>query len=373
MPQKNILYIVIILTVLGDCSPNPRRNVVGATGRALQKILLYYEKNYANLNVDGVFGFRIAEGILKNMILSHGQSIPNHIHTKTFYSKLQKINFKAIERLKIENSSYYQTFKKLIESTFYLHTSFKEYDQKFVRPITVEDGVFGEEESDKCLSALLMKNQNNCLMSRQCWDAIRKKGTGRYFITHQALFFIIANYLGCSVMKLSGSSTSMNVDELYQDLGSNIFSQMRQNFQDKHTDQDLFLEQTLVCNLLGIKTCNQMEWMNEVLRWQDDIGCVKDQFYDLIPTKSITSMRRLHVDVLFKDGCSSHATGLFITCLSLYWRWLLRTEYHVESNVSWYLYTNIYFFAIFLLGIIIFIWYLQKHLYRCYCKTLARR
>ncbi len=67
-------------------------------------------------------------------------------------------------------------------------------------------------------------------------------------------------------------------------LGSNIYYQMEKmytsNLKSNNVDKDLFAEQIVVCQMLGILECFDSKYLDMLLKWQDVSGCWKDNNHD---------------------------------------------------------------------------------------------
>ena len=250
-----------------------------------------------------------------------------------------KVGVQAIQEMEISNTDYYRMFKSILQNTWYYQAPLRPYNKKLVKPISVNEYEFNEEQSDKCMSDILGSQTygvpQKCKITDDCWKAVTTKGTGGYFLTHQALYFIIADLVGCR--SVISERLKFDLNDLFTDYGSNIFSQMKNNIENTNIDEDLFLEQSIFCNWLGIDSSNQVKWIKKSLEWQDKSGCVRPQ-YDIdtiAPTKYISSARKLKYDVVLENGCSSHTTGLYIMYLAMSLHWLLtHSDTHLD-NTFW--------------------------------------
>ena len=50
-----------------------------ATSLSIQRTGLFYTRNHHNFNLDGVFGIRIAEGVLANILKNHFDAVIKYV------------------------------------------------------------------------------------------------------------------------------------------------------------------------------------------------------------------------------------------------------------------------------------------------------
>ena len=90
------------------------------------------------------------------------------------------------------------------------------------------------------------------------------------------MFFVY--FLGCS-SRIKAKLQKKTIEDRLLHFGSSIFHQMNENIANgfPQSEDDLFLEQGVVCSWLGIKRSFKLESVLNVLKWQDEkIGCYKD-------------------------------------------------------------------------------------------------
>ena len=68
-------------------------------------------------------------------------------------------------------------------------------------------------------------------------------------------------------------------------LGANIYHQLLKTFQEKKTGdneigKDLFAEQVIVCQMLGVVQCFDTKFLSVILELQDPSGCWKQKNQD---------------------------------------------------------------------------------------------
>ena len=115
-------------------------------------------------------------------------------------------------------------------------------------------------------------NSMKCFISESCWDMMTFPMGKNYRLTHQLLWFSIANNIGCVKQRLA----KQNLNYLEDYFCANIYQDAQFNFIN-NVNQDLFLEQSLLCSIVGYKDFLRFDWLNTILTWQQaDYGCFSD-------------------------------------------------------------------------------------------------
>lgn len=108
--------------------------------------------------------------------------------------------------------------------------------------------------------------------------------------------------------------------QIYEDYYcANIYADARYNLQN-NINQDLFLEQLLLCSMIGYEEFLRYDWFDHVLSWQDpQYGC----FSDASERRPIYR-RHLLIEQEMNNGCLSHKGGLAGGLLATYTRVFLQ-------------------------------------------------
>ena len=135
-----------------------------------------------------------------------------------------------------------------------------------------------------------------------------------YRLTHQLLWFLIAKNIGCINQDLA----NQNLIYLEDYFCTNIYEDAKYNLID-NINQDLFLEQLLLCSIIGYEEFLRFDWLHTILSWQHrDYGCFSDA------SETIRFHRRSKRHLLFEqemnNGCLSHKSGLAAGLLATYSR-----------------------------------------------------
>jgi hypothetical protein len=168
----------------------------------ISRIISFFDKNYNNVNVDGLFGLRIAEGIFLHILKSNQSyhTFSDHDLVHAIYERLLNLNKKVFESVQIETPVYAQNFDILIRNAFLLNTKKNKNDKwrklkssRFISKYKPFDLLtdFNEPFSDGCYSILLERNQTNS----ECFEFFTEEKASGYYLTHQLLYFLIADHV----------------------------------------------------------------------------------------------------------------------------------------------------------------------------------
>ena len=181
----------------------------------------FFERNYKSVNVDGLYGIRIAQGAIakldqnlkadKSQVKSEflSQVILRNNLVENLAIRLRNLANKIYNNVNQESPQYAGDFDLMINKPFVINDSTDE-NPKFInkhlkRPVveaSVENDLitsFNEPFSDKCYSLLMRDNQaNSCATSDECFDFFTESKASEYYLTHQLLYFLIADHIGCS-------------------------------------------------------------------------------------------------------------------------------------------------------------------------------
>ena len=141
---------------------------------ALQNVLAFLESNYEAVNVDGLFGIRIAEGIFANFATYKIDSTLKS-ELNAMFARLQKLGSDVFANVAQNTPDYTQNFNTLIGKAYDIKSqSYKLLDFKSLSKIKMARLVttsFNEQFSDACYSTLLEKYEdqaNNCRTNDDC-------------------------------------------------------------------------------------------------------------------------------------------------------------------------------------------------------------
>jgi hypothetical protein len=329
-----IIFIIYPNIIYCSTLPSPELHLKygGQALKALQRLLDFFESDVNDLNLDGLYGLRLAQGQL-NILHEILSSTSNENHRFTDKNKyiqslsiqIERIVNKSSSVIAVKDSLYLQKFALVIAKPFIIEYELRKLNKKFI-----ENGLrtpaFDEYESDSCFSELLgssdRPNSTQCLISQYCWNLMTSSMTKDYRLTHQLLWFLIAKNIGCIDNRSISKLANKNLKYLEDRYCTNIYQDAELNLLN-NDNQDLFLEQLLLCSMIGYEEFLRLDWFNTILSWQhSDYGCFSSAS-DTMETHSKTK-RHLLVEQEMHNGCLSHKSGLASGVLAVYSRAFLQ-------------------------------------------------
>ncbi|UJR33015.1 hypothetical protein I4U23_020475 [Adineta vaga] len=313
-------------------SPELHMKYGGQALNALQRLLQFFEMDAKDLNLDGLYGLRIAQGqlnALHNTLTSSSNENTHltdvHNHIQLLSNQIERIANKSLTEIARKTSAYLQRFTLVASKPFLI-----DYEIRKVKPHLIESGErisdFDEDVSDACFAELLGSsndsNSSQCFVTQSCWKLMTSVNSADYRLTHQLLWFLIAKNIGCIDHRPISDLASKSLKQLEDRYCSNIYQDAQTNLIENE-NQDLFLEQVLLCSMIGYEEFLRFDWFNTILTWQDpEDGCFNGKS-DTMET-SIKTKRHLLIEQEMTDGCLSHKSGLASGVLAVYARALLQ-------------------------------------------------
>eukprot|EP00794_Sanderia_malayensis_P020340 gene20340-22342_t len=319
---------------------------------ALEKAVEFYSKHFNEVNLDSIFGLRLCQGALHKAILLSKRKNENDENLERIES-LHKTASNAAQNgyklLESTKSDYFEKFKFLIDEEWIFMLPYRFIDKSIINENNklMEDSL-DETQSDVCMTDLVGNSKYassiSCLITKHCWKIMTEKFKSGYHLTHQALFMMLAEKQGCRSNVVEKLGSEDKLDEHMRYLGSNIFYQLDQHynhgFLDDEGDKDLFAEQVVVCQMLGIINCFDSKYLKLLLEWQSAIGCWKEaNDNDDGDSKNVKklggvqqrsnngntmsnsirrSSRKLNEEKILSGGCASHFTGVATGAVSMF-------------------------------------------------------
>ena len=303
----------------------------GQALHAMENLLNFFESDTKDLNLDGLYGLRIAQGQLDALqaILNEKKSESlftdeNHL-IQSLSDQIDRIANQSLIEIARQASDYLHRFVLMASRPFRT-----DYEQRSLNSHWIESGEkngnFDEYESDQCFGELLGSddptNSSQCYTSKTCWTMMTSGLKKDYCITHQLLWFLIAKNIGCLDHQSISIQANQHLQYLEDRFCTNIYQDAEQNYQ-LNDNQDLFLEQILLCSIIGYDEFLRLDWFQTILTWQDQVhGCFTDP--SEIQTSPSKVKRHLLVEQEMVNGCLSHKSGLAAGVLASYIRMFLQ-------------------------------------------------
>ncbi|KAG2455632.1 CP089 protein, partial [Polypterus senegalus] len=303
--------------------------------RALDKAVGFFQREFRQLNLDGVVGFGILNGkysVRMDGFLSRAldaewgglgsvvpricRSFPNlspglapstaelgealrrwphtdhsmDANSAAHVSKVRKLMQRldgtlqqASYTLQESDPSYFREFEPILESGFWsLPKMWNTTSPHLVYSAFQEVACFSEQLSDKCIALLLGTWKDNgtpCIVTNSCRNLMTRFGCADYSLSHQLLYFMIGQMKGCSNIlqgERRGSRINMTGREYERIFCSNM---MKRNVAFENSGfpvetHDIFMENIMLCGMAGYSDFYKSSWLRRILAWQDpEEGC----------------------------------------------------------------------------------------------------
>ncbi|KAI8501236.1 hypothetical protein Bbelb_213310 [Branchiostoma belcheri] len=322
----------------GDLNKGPEPSLQDALD-ALGRVLGYCERNYRVLNLDAVIGIRMVDGQLT--VLSRriaAGRLPADPAQSRRVVELQRqaarVADLTLPQLQKTDPDYYKRLSPILQPGFWVIDSrSKTTDPRLLAPPTTpRDTPFNEEQSDGCLTELLGTNaKTSCSISPSCWSLMTSPGYRGYWLTHELFYLQIGEQAGCShelAIRAAESGRRDGVGGMEAEYCANILREARDlaaaGFRQE--GRDLFMEQALLCGLVGYRDFFRSSWLSAILSWQSPSGCFGYQ----ATMESGQNRRVRRREKILSGRCLSHKTGVAAGALAGYVRYIL--EYYRDLS-----------------------------------------
>uniref|UniRef100_UPI0037E9891B UPF0764 protein C16orf89 homolog n=1 Tax=Semicossyphus pulcher TaxID=241346 RepID=UPI0037E9891B len=307
----------------------------------------FLERQHEHINLDGVVGFLMLQGELKEAVRTWPHTDPVSWGQRTtsvaLVKRLDQSIEKAVSALSQNDPKYYREFEPLLTQSFWLiPQGWSSTDPSLVYSSTMTTECYDEQLSDKCLTLLLgtwKMNGTPCIVTKPCRDTMTRFGCPHYSLSHQLLYFMIGKMRGCTNL-LKGdtraSRTNMTERNYERIFCSNMMKTNQDIIKDGLTEQtvDIFIENILICGLVGFSDFYKADWLQHILRLQDEeVGCFgrdKSIISQIIGDELLEQLqphRRVkRREKILPDGCSSHMTAVAVGALGGYLNYYLTEQ-----------------------------------------------
>ncbi|XP_035404896.2 UPF0764 protein C16orf89 homolog [Cygnus atratus] len=300
--------------------PNVRSSVISA----LEKVTVFMESRYQDINLDAVLGFHVLQGYLKGALekwpLEH-ELLAQRTRVESVVKKLSPLIEKATYSLAQNDPKYFKEFAPILGPHFWVFPhSWNQTDTLLAYTSFGSSKCFTEKTSDTCYSYLLgtrKENGKSCVVTSTCRNIMTQLGCSGYSLSHQLFYFMFADMKGCS-------------DNLFlrTQYYKNIFcaSMLKINLQIESngfesSSRDLFMENIMLCGMSGFSDFYKLRWLEKILTWQKPKeGCFGEPSKDFEYSAGTEDQKKLlrrvkRREKMFTDGCSSHYTAVAVGSL----------------------------------------------------------
>ncbi|XP_059834660.1 UPF0764 protein C16orf89 homolog [Hypanus sabinus] len=336
--------VLIAIAVLSCVSANER--TINDIISTLEKAVLFFETNHDRFNLDGVSGYSILQALLEDTLKRWSLSEPE---TDSLYTRVEDLVIKvgfmvemAIKEVKLHQPAYFDAFEPLLQINFWtFRPEWTQTDSKLVYPKWRVKECFEEEDSDTCIFQILGTGKDYkvpCLDTTMCKKLMTTLYCPDYSLSHQLLYFIFAEIKNCTNIVGSwhpGLRRSVSTQHLKKIYCTNM---METNLQIENDGfpvyrRDLFLENIMLCGMIGYSDFYKTRWLEAILSWQYPNGCYVKMGRSMHSKEGKENAHTVHKkvkreDVLLDDNCSCHKTAVAVGALGGYLRF-----YGISQNV----------------------------------------
>ncbi|CAG5124818.1 unnamed protein product [Candidula unifasciata] len=333
--------------------------------KALSKVVEFLSTDFEEINMDGLYGYRICQGSLIGALqdCSRGSyNCPDEliIKLRLVIERLHELGDKALPYVKQQDEEYYNNYISILTVPFTVEYTPETLGQN-IQPMSLAKVSYDGHLGDKCFGGIMGtlidggRKSPPCTIVDGCWELMSVKGTLGYFTTHQLLYTLYGEHSGCSqkLEDLVRNHLGMSLREWQRYLCEQIYLDSTLREYNRQVDvqaEDLFLEQIALCGILGFQNFFNETWIQMVLTWQNPRGCftvpvsAMEVFVELSKNyeelhalaerlfgddnsvnkaRGAKTGRSLMTEAVMSDDCLSHKTGLGAAVLGTHARYLV--------------------------------------------------
>ncbi|XP_071180853.1 UPF0764 protein C16orf89 homolog [Mytilus edulis] len=370
-----VFYFLVVTILPALVVSLPTTDLLKETLSTVDRALTFFSSDYSSINVDGLFGLRIGQGQLIEAanVCAKKKNCGEYLKLlKSLTKQLDETCEKALPYIEQSDPDYYKRFEQTISKPYILPYTSTKFDSSVLSSIrTGTNSSYVEEEGDACYARIMGTFEEpksglkttRCNITNSCYNMMTSQGTSKYAITHQLLFFMVIEHVGCTE-QVEKFINGHKLREIQQGFCQKIYKEADNlvvNGKVKSSHRDLFLEQSVLCGSLGFEDFFRSDWIKMTLTWPDKKdGCMKSSWTQLLEIdsqklvnslftnpkahqlagdvgKSIENkfeeelkklsgsktMRKLLREKAMKDDCMAHASGLAFGTFGSYVRYLV--------------------------------------------------
>ncbi|BFZ18774.1 hypothetical protein BsWGS_21813 [Bradybaena similaris] len=336
---------------------------------ALERTSAFFAKDYSSLNLDGMFGIRLCQGSIGETLKDCSSSkfrCPTDLvkRVERILSQLSETAETALPYIENNDPRYFSMFLPTIDAPYVVQYVDERLGDDAGEPGF--DTTYDETKGDHCFANLMGTFSKNdiftpkCTVSNECWEYMTRRNTAAYAITHELLYLILGEKTGClrEIQKYLGKGNATVIRDVQRDICRKIYAEAKNEENNGSVavlSQDLFLEQSVLCAILGFQDFVRANWIRMVLGWQTAEGCfamphglvaVQDELNDVQESqRQLIELlneearlidqnypsrkgRQLMREKSMNGDCLAHKTGLGVGTLGAYTRQLIRRLYN---------------------------------------------
>ncbi|XP_028403299.1 UPF0764 protein C16orf89 homolog [Dendronephthya gigantea] len=265
---------------------------IDRTIKSLENVVGFYVNNVDKVNLDSIYGLRVGQGAIASILLHDNHRFHK---LKSLHNVMKNTAEKSLPYLKEYQRNYFNMFKPIVEKPWKLFSGFRQVKNMALTFSTKSNAKskhftqhFTEKISDKCMTEMTgtsAHSHNPCKVSLDCLKLMTSNELRGYGNTHQILYFLVGLQTGCrhiiekEFQKFHGylkQNHIFNVDDFFEKKCAQIFVEMKKLSKNvvMGYNTDLFMEQGLVCAILGFENFLDPTTLENIFIWQDkELGC----------------------------------------------------------------------------------------------------
>ena len=284
----SLLFGLICQSALASDHKSTLEIYTDRTVKSLQNVADFYADNIDKVNLDSIYGLRVAQGCLESIL--EVLSVDSYFLPKiaSLHKIIKNASEHALPYLKNYQPDYYNQFKPIVDKPWTIFRDFRRLASKSGIWNLEHFNDFDEKVSDNCMSEITGTSPHSkrpCHVSLDCLKLMTSNNMRRYGNTHQILYFLIGFQTGCrhvvekefqKFRRYLEIGNIVNVDTFLETKCAQILVEMNELKQNvlAHHDTDLFMEQGFVCGLLGYEDFLHRDILEKIFVWQDkEHGC----------------------------------------------------------------------------------------------------
>ncbi|EUB62713.1 UPF0764 protein C16orf89 -like protein [Echinococcus granulosus] len=252
---------------------------------ATERALVFMLRNYDALNLDGVLGVRVLQGVYDQLLAACGPDLPRRMAEKM--EQLQKlanlVGTLGTVTAAIKTPFYFSRASFLLNAElwrFILPTRhFETLPTTDMNSIFTDDNI-SEVLSDHCLLEFTQHDSHpQCAISRECFANMNADNHTSYSLTHQILYYLVGIGARCDLQLIDLAGAEPHVESVEQKMAqfcAKIDSEARTLAKNDFPKEarDLFMEQVGMCGVAGFTQIARPEWLDRIVTWQNPhSGC----------------------------------------------------------------------------------------------------
>uniref|UniRef100_A0A669PRR8 Chromosome 16 open reading frame 89 n=1 Tax=Phasianus colchicus TaxID=9054 RepID=A0A669PRR8_PHACC len=295
-----LLFLLLFIACKGSflkTEPDVRSSIISV----LEKVTVFIENRYRDINLDAVLGFRVLQGYLKGALEKwplERELLAQHTQVESMIKKLSSL---------LEKACLYDLlseFAPILGPHFWIIPhSWNQTDPLMAYSSFDAANCFTEKMSDACFTYLLgtwKENGNSCIVTSACRNAMTKPACSNYCLSHQLLYFLFADVKGCSDLLFLRTQDYKNIF---------CASMMKINLEIENngfnvSSRDLFMENTgffcilfplvMLCGMSGFSDFYKLRWLEKILTWQmPKEGCFGEPSKELERSSGVENQKKL--------------------------------------------------------------------------------